>query len=157
MGRDLLSFPTKKALTPEGSHMRRDTQKEGRIYEPLEENAGRSREVSFCAWNARLAHSALSPSRCGSVTPSRFQRRDWSLLYEKLYILIYLLVTSIHLKSLLLFQCRSFLEAIDSQHCNCTTCSRAALLCGAHSTTIDGEIEIPTKGGNHAHSRRAPR
>ena len=62
MGRDLLSFPTKKALTPEGSHVRRDTQKEGRTYEPLEENAGRSREVSFCTWNARLVHSALSPS-----------------------------------------------------------------------------------------------
>ena len=84
IGSDLLSFPTKKALAPEGSHVRRDTQKEGRIYEPLEENAGRSREVSFCVWNARLAHSALSPSRCGSVTPARFQRRDWSLLYEKL-------------------------------------------------------------------------
>jgi len=62
MGRDLLSFPTNKALTPEGSHVRRDTQKEGRIYEPSEENAGRNKEVSFCAWNARLAHSALSPS-----------------------------------------------------------------------------------------------
>lgn len=42
MGRDLLSFLTKKALAPEGSHVRRDTQKEGRIYEPLEENAGRT-------------------------------------------------------------------------------------------------------------------
>jgi len=62
MGRDLLSFPTKKALTPEGSHVRRDTQKEGRIYELLEENAGRSREVNFCAWNARLTYSDLSPS-----------------------------------------------------------------------------------------------
>ena len=62
IGSDLLSFPTNKALTPEGSHVRRDTQKEGRIYEPSEENAGRSREVNFCAWNARLAHSALSPS-----------------------------------------------------------------------------------------------
>ena len=49
MGRDLLSFPTKKALTPEGSHVRHMSKERGRIYEPLEENAGRSREVSFCA------------------------------------------------------------------------------------------------------------
>ena len=42
MGRDLLSFPTKKALTPEGSHVRRGRQKGGRIYEPSEENADRT-------------------------------------------------------------------------------------------------------------------
>jgi len=65
MGRDLLSFPTKKALTPEGSHVRPDTQREGRIYEPLEENAGRSNMKSaFYAWVAclGLAHSGLPPS-----------------------------------------------------------------------------------------------
>ena len=65
MGRDLLSFPTKKALTPEGSHVRRGKQKEGRIYEPSEENAGRSNMKSaFYAWIAclGLARSDLSPS-----------------------------------------------------------------------------------------------
>ena len=72
-GHNLLSFPTKKALTPEGSHVRHMSKERGRIYEPSEENPGRSREVSFCAWNARLAHSDLSPSplrkRCARWIP----------------------------------------------------------------------------------------
>ena len=87
MGRDLLSFPTKKALTPEGSHVRRGRQKEGRIYEPSEENAGRSNMKSaFYAWIACLGlpTAACRHRRYENVTPAGFQRRDWSLLYEKL-------------------------------------------------------------------------
>lgn len=62
IGSDLLSFPTKKALTPEGSHVRHMSKERGRIHELLEESAGRNKEVSFYAWNARLTHSDLSPS-----------------------------------------------------------------------------------------------
>lgn len=62
MGRDLLSFLTRRPLPPIGSHVRHMSKEEGRIYEPLEENAGRNKEVSFCARNARLARSDLSPS-----------------------------------------------------------------------------------------------
>ena len=95
----------------------------------------------------------LSPQRPVAIAATKTLRPPDSrgatgrFYMRSFYILIYLLVTNIRLKSLLLFQCRCFLEAIDSQHCNCETCCQASLLCGAHSTTIDGEIEIPTKGG----------
>ena len=101
---NLLLFLTRRPLPPIGSHVRHISKEGGRIYEPSEENAGKHYETDFApeshAWIAALCRHR----RCGSVTPARLQRRDWSLLYGSFYILIYLLETNVCLECLLPFR-----------------------------------------------------